>query len=42
MCGNRKYMKVLTEKIHKRWSQLPQLTFPETIYALNESFKGYG
>lgn len=41
MCGNEQTVKVLTERIPKRWSELPQLTFPETLYALGESLKGY-
>lgn len=41
MCGNEQTLKVLTERIPKRWSELPQLTFPETLYGLNESLKGF-
>ena len=41
MCGNQQNLKVLTERIPKRWPTLPQITFPETVYALSESLKGF-
>lgn len=34
-------MKVVSERIPKRYSELPQLTFKESLYALSESLRGY-
>jgi hypothetical protein len=41
MCGVENTMKVATERIIKRWSSLPQLAFPEILYALTQALEGY-
>ena len=41
MCSNDKHAKVLTERMPRRWWELPQLTADETNYALGEALKGY-
>lgn len=35
LCGNEQNCRVLTERIPKRWNQIPQITFPESVYALS-------
>lgn len=41
LCGVNNTMKVITERIIKRWGELPQLTFSEILYALREALDGY-
>lgn len=41
ICGNQKIIRVITERIPQRLSNLPQLTFQESLYALSESLRGY-
>jgi hypothetical protein len=41
MCGNQQNVKVIYESIPRRYCDLPQLTFPETVYALSEALRGF-
>lgn len=34
ICGAGNTIKVITERVIKRWIELPQLTFPEILHAL--------
>ena len=40
-CGHKQRMQVYSERIPHRLSQLPQLTFPESLYLLKESLNSY-
>ena len=42
MCGKSHQARVITERIPQRWNELIKpLQYSETVYALNESLKGY-
>ena len=41
MCGKSHQARVITERIPQRWNELKPLQYSETVYALNESLKGY-
>ena len=40
-CGNEARVAVYSERIPYRLSDLPQITFPESLYLLNESLNSY-
>jgi hypothetical protein len=41
MCGGGNTMKVVTERIVKRWNDIPQLQLPEVLYSLTQALEGY-
>jgi hypothetical protein len=41
LCGNRDVLKVMVERIPIKGHQLKRLSFPEGVYMLSESLRGY-
>jgi hypothetical protein len=41
MCGNQQVVKVLTERIPKRLSQIKKMAYPECLCLLIESLRGF-
>lgn len=41
MCGSTQVIRVAVERTVARWGDLGELSFPETLYALSESIRGF-